>query len=315
MLSVPNGNEFEEALDGLDLCVALDFYITVTTARCDYVLPVHDVRTRRLSGNVPDLPGDLVSSGHRSRRGAGRPARTEWEIIDDLMQRMRVRTPVFTVMSGARKLLSLFGVRLSPRLLIDAMIRLAAGGNRFGLRRDGLTFRRLTQQHPHGVVLAPHLRTDVLGEVVAYQGGRIRLVHDDIAAEVAALVRREEPEGFPLRLIGVREPRSENSWMHNSPLLMRGGRGHHALMHVDDAAELQICDGDAGAGEFALRPDHSARHGDQGSLSPGVIADPTWLGAQGHWGVAARQPRRGANVNKLSRARRSTWSRCRECPG
>jgi len=25
---------------------------------------------------------------------------------------------------------------------------------------------------------------------------------------------------------------------------MRGGRGHYALMYVDDAAELQICDGD-----------------------------------------------------------------------
>lgn len=61
-------------------------------------------------------------------------ARTEWEIIDDLMQWMATGTPVFTVMSGARKLLSLFGVRLRPRLMIDAMIRLAAGGNRFGLR-------------------------------------------------------------------------------------------------------------------------------------------------------------------------------------
>jgi anaerobic selenocysteine-containing dehydrogenase len=45
-------------------------------------------------------------------------------------------------------------------------------------------------------------------------------------------------------MIGMREPRSENLFMHNSPLLMRGGRGQHALMHVDDAAELQVCDGD-----------------------------------------------------------------------
>jgi hypothetical protein len=138
------------------------------------------------------------------------------ENIDDLMQRMATRTPVFTVMSCARNLLSLFGVRLRPRL-IDAMIRLAAGGNRFGLRRGGLTFRRLTQQHPHGVVLAPHLRTDVLDDVVAYRRGRIRLAHDDISAEMAALVRREKPDGFPLRMIGMREPRSENLWMHNSP--------------------------------------------------------------------------------------------------
>jgi anaerobic selenocysteine-containing dehydrogenase len=230
VLSVPNGNESEEALDGLDLSVALDFYITETTAHYDYILPVTTTYER---DDFPVTFQTFQATPFRQATEAvvvpAGQARTEWEIIDDLMQRMGARNPVFTVMSGARKLLKLFGVRLSPRLMIDAMIRLAAGGNRFGLRRGGLTFRRLTQQHPHGVVLAPHLRTDMLGELVAYRRGRIQLPHDDIAAEVAALARREEPEGFPLRMIGRREPRSENSWMHNAPLLMRGGRRHHAL--------------------------------------------------------------------------------------
>ena len=40
VLSVPNGDELETALDALDLSVALDFYVTETTAHCDYVLPV-----------------------------------------------------------------------------------------------------------------------------------------------------------------------------------------------------------------------------------------------------------------------------------
>ena len=40
------------------------------------------------------------------------------------------------------------------------------------LRRGGLTSRRLIQRHPHGVVVAPHLRTEVLDEVVAYRDGR-----------------------------------------------------------------------------------------------------------------------------------------------
>ncbi|PRC42472.1 formate dehydrogenase, partial [Mycobacterium sp. ITM-2017-0098] len=40
VLSVPNGDELESALDALDLSVALDFYLTETTAHCDYVLPV-----------------------------------------------------------------------------------------------------------------------------------------------------------------------------------------------------------------------------------------------------------------------------------
>ena len=36
---------------------------------------------------------------------------------------------------------------------------------------------------------------------------------------------------FPLRLIGLRELRSHNSWMHNSPILMRGGREQPLRIH------------------------------------------------------------------------------------
>ena len=60
----------------------------------------------------------------------------------------------------------------------------------------------------------------------------------------SALTRQGDPAGYPLRLIGMRELRSENSWMHNVPLLMRGDRLQSALMHVDDAADLRINDGD-----------------------------------------------------------------------
>ena len=145
---------------------------------------------------------------------------------------------------------------------------MSQGGDRFGLRRGGLTLRRLTEQHPHGVVVAPHIRTGVLRDAVAYLSRRIRLVHPDIAAEVDKLSRSRHPEGYPLRMIGMREPRSENSWMHNSPLLMRGERGHRALMHVDDAAELQIADGDVVRVSLAVRPDHRAGDRDEGPDAP-----------------------------------------------
>ena len=40
VLSVPNGDELEGALEGLELMVGLDLYVNETTAHCDYVLPV-----------------------------------------------------------------------------------------------------------------------------------------------------------------------------------------------------------------------------------------------------------------------------------
>jgi anaerobic selenocysteine-containing dehydrogenase len=226
-------------------------------------------------------------------------ARTEWEIIAELAARMSRRTPMFAVMGIAAKFAGLFGRAFTPRPFIDIMIRMSEGGNRFGMRRGGLTFNRLTQQHPHGVVVAPHIRTGVLGEVVVYRRGRVRLTHDDIAAEIDNLSRRSTPNDFPMRLIGMCEPRSENSWMHNSPLLMRGKRIHRALMHLDDAAQRQIAEGDTVAvrspyGHIAL-PICLTR-----DIVPGTIAVPHGWGHKGTGGWQLANRAGGANMNQLT---------------
>ena len=175
---------------------------------------------------------------------------------------------------------------------------MADGGDRFGLRRGGLTFDGLSATHPHGVVVAPHLRTPVLGEVVAYGGRRITLAHDDIATELAALVARVPPEEFPMRMIGMREPRSENSWMHNSPLLMRGERVHTALMHRLDAEQRSIADGDV--------VDVRSAHGHislpvtlTDDIVAGTIAIPHGWGHKGTGGWQLANRAGGANVNRL----------------
>lgn len=225
-------------------------------------------------------------------------ARTEWDIVVDLVSRMNVRTTVFVALRLAARRAARRGKRLSPRPMIDMMIRMADGGDRFGLRRGGLTFRRLAEQHPHGVVVAPDIRTGVLGEVVVYPKSRIRLEHTDIASEIAALSRRAEPDGYPLRMIGMREPRSENSWMHNSPLLMRGRRIHRALMHVDDAAARRLVDGD----EVRV----SSPHGQiditvslTDDIVRGTVAIPHGWGHKGSGGWRLANQAGGANVNQL----------------
>lgn len=299
VLSVPNGEELEAAAAGLDLMVGLDLYVNETTALCDYVLPVTTMYERDdfavTFQTFQATPFRQATEAVVAPRGQ---ARTEWEIIDELAQRMAGRTPVFALMGVARRLANAAGKRFTPRPFVDMMIRMSDGGNRFGLRRGGLTFRRLTEQHPHGVVVAPHIRTGVLGEVVVYGGGRVRLEHDDIAAEIVRLSRRRSPVDFPMRLIGMREPRSENSWMHNAPLLMRGERMHRALMHLDDAAQRQIGDGDTVAvrspyGRIALPISLTA------DIVPGTIAVPHGWGHKGTGGWRLANRAGGVNVNQL----------------
>ncbi|MFV9633665.1 molybdopterin-containing oxidoreductase family protein [Mycobacterium neumannii] len=300
VLSVPNGEEIENAFGELELSVALDFYVTETSAQCDYILPVTTMYER------DDFPytfqGFQATPFRQATEAVLAPvgeARGEWDIVEELARRLARRVPAFAVFSGVRNVARLLGSEASPRAVIDALVRMSEGGDRFGLRRGGLTLRRLTEQYPHGVVVAPRIRTGVLRDAVGYLSRRVRLAHQGIAAEVDKLSRRAMPDGYPLRMIGLREPRSENSWMHNSPLLMRGDRRQHALMHVDDAAEQSIVDGD----EVRIASPYGAITVPvltTKDLVPGVVAVPHGWGHKGtgSWRLANRAG--GANVNQLT---------------
>jgi anaerobic selenocysteine-containing dehydrogenase len=298
VLSVPNGDELEDSLEDLELMVGIDLYVNETLAHCDYVLPAATMYER------DDFPLPFQTLQPTPFRQATEAviapvglSRAEWEVIDDITRRLWRRTPGLTLLAAIRKVLALFGVRLTPRLLVDAVIRLGDRGDWYGLRR-GLSFTKLTSDHPHGKVLAPNLRDGVLTDTVVYRGRRVRLRHNEIAAEVDALPRRRVPDGYPMRLIGMREPRSENTWMHNAPLLMRGGRVQHARMHVDDAAAANIVDGDL------LRI--SSPHGEielpvivTKDIVAGVIAVPHGWGHKGTGGWRRANDAGGANVNRL----------------
>ena len=125
----------------------------------------------------------------------------------------------------------------------DLVIRLGTGGDRFGLRQGGLTYRKLVHDNPHGVVVAEGLAPDRLRHTVTHRDRRIRLDAPELIAEIDRLDVDDDPR-LPLRLIGMREIRSENSWQHNAPMLLRGGRRHAARMHPDDAQQRGIAEGD-----------------------------------------------------------------------
>ena len=299
VLSVPNGPALSDAMAKLDLSVALDFYVTETTAQCDYILPTTTMYEREdfplLSQTFLIKPFRQTTTAVIEPRGQ---SRTEWDIIDDLMQRMSGQTTMFRIMAVVRSAARRSGRRFSLRPFVDGIIRFGPGGDLGGIRRGGLSFDSLNNDHPHGKVLSENIATGVLSKVVSYRGGRIRLVHSEINTEIEALSRRVSPLEYPLRLIGMRDSRSENSWMHNSPLLMRGERGPKALMHVTDAERRGIADGDDVAvrspyGKIALPATLTT------DIVPGTVAIPHgWGHRGGGWQVANRAG--GVNVNELT---------------
>jgi anaerobic selenocysteine-containing dehydrogenase len=294
VLSVPNGDELERAIDELDLCVAIDLYVSDTAKHADFVLPATTFLERE------DLPlpflGLFTTPFIQMTEAVVEPAgeaRQKWEIIEQVAERIGV----VPSSSAAMRLLGRAGLKLSPRRLVEIGLRLGPKGDLFGLRRGGLNLGRL-RSNPHGLVLGEHLQSGVLARKARHPDGRARLDPPEILAEAERLaVRDGHDPGFPLRLIGLRELRSHNSWMHNAELLMRGGRTHVARIHPDDGAACGLSDGD--------RCRITSAHGSividaalTDEVKAGTIAVPHGWGHSGGWRLASAAG--GANVNLLS---------------
>ncbi|MEV6100408.1 molybdopterin dinucleotide binding domain-containing protein [Nocardia sp. NPDC051981] len=119
---------------------------------------------------------------------------------------------------------------------------------------------------------------------------------DEIIGELRALSARPADPAYPLRVIGLRELKSHNSWMHNAEPLMRGDREHAARINPKDAAVAGISDGDRcrvtsahGAIEVTARLTED--------MTEGTVAIPHGWGHDGGWQRANAAG--GANVNDL----------------
>jgi anaerobic selenocysteine-containing dehydrogenase len=81
-------------------------------------------------------------------------------------------------------------------------------------------------------------------EVLRTASGKIELAPEPIVADVARLhgaLARERNGG--LVLVGRRQLRSNNSWMHNLPALVKGKDRCTLHIHPDDAERLGLEDG------------------------------------------------------------------------
>ncbi len=301
ILSVANGPALARAMRQLDLVVALDVYVSETAALADWVLPCTTPLERE---DFPILHQQLMTEPFGQWTEAVIPpqgeAKQEWEIFTLLSDAMGLPVLNSRVASWVRSALRLFGSELTPDRLLDAMIRLGPAGDRFLPWRDGFSLAKLAR-HPHGVRLPPP-RTGILAEKLRTPDRRIHLWDDRLAVElepVRALLDAPAGDGaYPLRLIGRRDPRSHNSWLHNVPKLMRGDRCRRLRVHPADAARFGLADG----GRAVVRSEIAAlevavRVTDE--VMPGVVSLPHGWGhdPETNRRVAAKDP--GPNCNAL----------------
>jgi anaerobic selenocysteine-containing dehydrogenase len=90
------------------------------------------------------------------------------------------------------------------------------------------------EESPHGVDLGPLMPR--LPNGLRTASGKVELAPPEIVADVARLAAGIDAPVPDMVLIGRRQVRSNNSWMHNVPTMMRGSNRFTVLVNPSDAA-------------------------------------------------------------------------------
>ncbi len=233
--SAPGSAETASALAELELMVWLDPYVTETSRLAHWILPptlwLEREQMPIFTQSQATVPHAQWVAPIAEPRGE---ARDDAWILDQIARRIGLAP---SGIPGAQKLARI-GFRPQPGTLIDLALRLGKYGDLFGLRRTGLSRKKLMATQG-AVKLADACPTGVLSTKVHHADGLIHLDQPEMLVEADRLrAEADRDPAYPLRLFSVRELRSHNTWLHNVPRLMTGKRECHALVHPDDAAGL-----------------------------------------------------------------------------
>ena len=238
VLSTPDGSALDAALDQLDLLVSIDPYRTETSRKAHFILPPvsplerphYDVVFNLLAVRNVARWSDPVFDKQPGEMDDG-------EILAELHERLA---------PTRRERLAVRARRIAgPARMVDLALRAGPYGAGARVWRDGLTLDRV-RQAPHGLDLGP--LEPALPDRLKTPDRRIRAAPAPLLADLSRLAASLDspalPDGFDLQLIGRRQLRSNNSWMHNAPRLMKGRDRCTLMLHPDDAAARGLASGD-----------------------------------------------------------------------
>ncbi|HTJ42575.1 MAG TPA: molybdopterin oxidoreductase family protein [Kofleriaceae bacterium] len=296
--SAPNAERLTRAVESLGARVAIDPYINETTRLADVILPppspierasydvaLYQLAVRNVAKFVPAAP-----------RADGVPA--EWEIALTLAKGLMgmAQAPLAAADElVARELIRheeggelAIGDRKGPERLLDILLRLGP---------SGLTLDEL-ERHPHGIDLGP--LQPCVPDVLKTHDQKIDLAPPIVTGDLPRLEAALAQPPAELVLIGRRHLRSNNSWMHNLPALVKGPNRCTLKIHPRDAERHDLIDG----GKAAI----STRVGEviadveiTDEMMPGVVSLPHGFGHD-RAGMRTRvaTAHAGINVNILS---------------
>jgi anaerobic selenocysteine-containing dehydrogenase len=308
VLSTPNGRQMDRALEKLDLMVSVDIYLNETTRHADFILPP----VTSLEIDHYDMVFHALAVRNTAKYSPATFTPTEstlfdWQILSELSRRIYASGGGF---SGFKQRLKDRVMRwLTPAGILDLGLKLGPYGAWRSPRRwkSGLTLKRL-RKNPHGVDLGP-LRPQ-LPKCLRTPNDKIDLVPEvfverfrQIVRELGKQKRRKvesDRNANTFQLIGRRDVRSNNSWMHNSERLTRGKELCTLLMHPQDVERLGLENDhhvvvNSRVGRIELPLESSD------SVMPGVVSIPHGYGHNRNGTqIPVAESRAGESINDLT---------------
>lgn len=264
MLSNPNAAKLRRAFESLEFMLSLDIYVNETTRHADIIIPgpsyaehsdfaaVTAYETIRkfikwgapVFDPEPGTPHDWqIFAGLAARLRGISVAEIEEEYVRELLGvalssgRPEARD---VSMEEARRLI---GDDPGPDRIFDIMIRGGPMGDAFGRVPDGLTLAKV-QQHPHGLDFGP-LDSGMIPRVLRTPDRKIDLAPPQLVEDVqrmeSEMLKLEQPGS--LLMIGRRDVRSKNAWMHNVAQLVKGKDRCTLLVNPVDATRIGLVTG------------------------------------------------------------------------
>lgn len=248
VVSAPNADRVDRALASLEFMVAVDIYLNETTRHANVILPVPSILQR------PHYDVALMAMSLRNIANWSEPVLPldvgqpdEWEVLASLASVLadldnssapdpraideQAYASVAKHAGAADRAAVEASGRTGPARLVDIMLRTGP----YALSLDDLLAA------PHGIdlgALQPRLP-----DALRTPSGLIELapaVLVDDLQRLAAVLTEPPPD---LVLVGRRDLRSNNSWMHNIEVLVTGKRRCTLRLHPADAARFHVEDG------------------------------------------------------------------------
>jgi anaerobic selenocysteine-containing dehydrogenase len=221
--------------------VSIDIYLNETTRHANIILPP-PMGLERSQYDVVFQALAIRNAAKYSRPvfKAAREQRSDLQIFTELGWRMQNG-------SWSQKATAWLRKALLQRLGSEWVIRRKLKQGPY-YKSHGLDLKKL-RNNPHGIDLGP--LQPCLPERLFTADKTIHLAPPALVTELknlADFLAADEmvlkPPEFDLQLIGRRDPRTNNSWLHNSRRLVKGKNRCLALIHPQDAESRQLIDGD-----------------------------------------------------------------------